>query len=462
MGRDLAVLLSGERIGTLTQTDGGQHEFHYEPGYAGTPLSLSMPTMKQDHYHRLVEPYLLGLLPDNDDVKESIGAEFGVSGRNPFAMLSRIGLDIAGAAQFCDPASVDETLRRPGSVNGITEAQIEARLAELRVDPAGSWIAPTERWSLGGAQAKFALRETATGWAEATGSEPSTHIFKPGVQGFSFQALNEHVCLDTARRLGLDAVRTRFMRFGDEGAIVVARYDRRRDSQGQVTRVHQEDMCQALGVFPHKKYESARGPRAATIVELLGAVSPRQRVDSNLRSFVRALAFNYLIGAPDAHAKNYSVLLAGNDVRLAPLYDVASGFPYETNDKTSGLRQAAMAIGGERTFGYVKQEHWVLFAKETRLDADMVLDEVRDLSARLPDALNDALKSDDVVGPTNPLRERKLLDHVAWNCRSTTDSFSSTTVTSRQTERDHRTRPEQAEPDNRNRTVSAYTRRLPR
>jgi hypothetical protein len=40
--------------------------------------------------------------------------------------------------------------------------------------------------------------------------------------------------------------------------------------------------------------------------------------------FADALIWNWLIAGTDAHAKNYSVLLAGNDIRLAPLYDMSS------------------------------------------------------------------------------------------------------------------------------------------
>ena len=39
-----------------------------------------------------------------------------------------------------------------------------------------------------------------------------------------------------------------------------------------------------------------------------------------------------LIAGTDAHAKNYSLLLAGNQIRLAPLYDIASILPYDDSD----------------------------------------------------------------------------------------------------------------------------------
>ena len=49
-----------------------------------------------------------------------------------------------------------------------------------------------------------------------------------------------------------------------------------------------------------------------------------------VRRFADALAWNWIIGGTDAHAKNYSLLLSGSDVRLAPLYDIASALPYVT------------------------------------------------------------------------------------------------------------------------------------
>ena len=48
----------------------------------------------------------------------------------------------------------------------------------------------------------------------------------------------------------------------------------------------------------------------------------------SVEMFCRALAYNWVIYGPDAHAKNYSLLLSGRVVRLAPLYDISSVTPY--------------------------------------------------------------------------------------------------------------------------------------
>lgn len=66
--------------------------------------------------------------------------------------------------------------------------------------------------------------------------------------------------------------------------------------------------------------------------------------------FVRQLAFNVAIGNADAHAKNYSVLLAGSQVRLAPLYDSLPTYLYPKYDarlamSIDGAQHPADAIG---------------------------------------------------------------------------------------------------------------------
>jgi len=117
-------------------------------------------------------------------------------------------------------------------------------------------------------------------------------------------------------------------------------------SEGSIVRVYQEDLCQALAVYPRRKYESAGGPTAADIARLLRDNSTDG--DADVWEFVQALIFNYLIGAPDAHAKNYSVMHAPGLTRITPMYDVASALPYEADGVTE-LATAAMKIGGQKT-----------------------------------------------------------------------------------------------------------------
>ncbi len=415
--RQLAVLLYGQHVADLEQTQGGQHRLTYHDDPGTTPISLSMPLGGGPFSQRVVGPFLEGLLPERESARESMSREFDVSARNPFALLANMGLDCAGAVQFCAEDEVADVLARSGTLQPITDRDVERRLAELRTNPAASWLAPRERWSLAGAQAKFALRREGDTWCEATGAEPTTHIIKPGVDGFRSQALNEHISLQTARRTGLSAAKSSFERFGSESALIVERYDRRRDRDGHLVRLHQEDMCQATGTYPGDKYESGGGPRAVRIVDLLRASSTRSDRQHNLDAFVDALAFNVLIQAPDAHAKNYSVLLLETIVRLAPLYDVASGLPYDSTNQT-GLRTSAMAIGGRRRFDQIDLDRWRRFAREADLEPDAVTARVVSLAERIPDAMTDAFAAEAEHGDleVGDLRSR-MLDPVAQFCQ---------------------------------------------
>jgi serine/threonine-protein kinase HipA len=161
-----------------------------------------------------------------------------------------------------------------------------------------------------------------------SGRVPTTHILKPPTGEWDGHAENEHFSLHLARAAGLIVPNSTVQHFGDEIAIVVERYDRVR-SGGRWSRIHQEDMCQALGLHPTSKYESDGGLGVRTIAELLRQQSSNPEED--VQSFVDAIAFNRLIAGTDAHAKSYALLLSGSGaVRLAPLYDLASILPYQT------------------------------------------------------------------------------------------------------------------------------------
>lgn len=408
--RSLAVHLYGQRIGTLVQTTGGGHFFTYADAYVeagSTPMSLAMPITASPYGKKRIDPFLEGLLPDNSEVRERWGQKFGVNGRNAFALLEHMGVDCAGAVEFHPDGTGVE---RRAVLERVSERDIAKHLMGLRSDET-AWAVGGERWSLAGAQGKFALSRGVDGhWYEATGAAPSTHIVKPGVSGYRDQVLNEHVCLRTARILGMDAAATEFTTFEDQAALVVTRYDRRRAADGTITRVHQEDMCQALSVYPWRKYEASGGPTAARIASLLWESGSEP--SSDVPAFVRAVAFNYLMGAPDAHAKNYSLLLAGSQVSLAPLYDVASSLPYEPTTADHELDLAAMGIGGEKKFGQVTGAHWGKLARQCRVSADRVRAIVQELATDIPGALEQAFEEHRKAA----LRERMLTrikDHCA-------------------------------------------------
>lgn len=425
MTRELTVLLAGRRAAVLAQRDGGVLELTYDEVYRSTPralpVSLSMPLAEPVHRGAVVRSFCQGLLPDNDLVLERWARDFHVSAGNPFALLSYVGEDCAGAVQFAPHERVAALLAREGSVTPLSEEQVADRLRALRRDPAAWHLAGTGQFSLAGAQAKTALfldpREG--GWADPSGATPTTHILKPAIAGFDEHDLNEHLCLTAARNAGLRTAHSRVLAFGDERAVVVARYDRVPAADGAVVRVHQEDVCQALGLPPTVKYQNEGGPSPEQIIELLRrVVYPAAVAEIEVGRFVDALALNWLIAGTDAHAKNYSLLMAGGQVRLAPLYDVASSLPYE--DMYLPRLRLAMRIGSEYRVEAIAARHWDAFAGKNGLDAHQVRERIDGLAQRLPEAFSVAAADPAVaaLGSGLPGRLVDLIGERADRCRA--------------------------------------------
>jgi serine/threonine-protein kinase HipA len=235
----------------------------------------------------------------------------------------------------------------------------------------------------------------------------TSHILKPAIVGFDDHDLNEHICLSAMRVAGLRAVQTRIERFEDQSAIVVRRYDRL-IQDGRQIRVHQEDLCQALNVHPGNKYQNEGGPGLRDIADLFQRVMPRAVAHAATESFLDALVWNWVIAGTDAHAKNYSLLLAGDQVRLAPFYDVASALPYGIAEQKLRL---AMKFGNDYrvTPG---NSPWKHLATALQLPEDVVRDRAGKVISAVPDAFS-AAAADPAVQALGSSLPQRLVDLIA-------------------------------------------------
>jgi serine/threonine-protein kinase HipA len=411
---ELVALLDGKEVGRVQKDARGRLRFFYDDGWRKAadayPLSLSMPLGSKEYSRSIIEAFLWGLLPDNERVLARWGSKFQVSPRNVFALVSHVGEDCAGAVQFVTPERLDAI--RGGNedkVDWLDEADVAKRLKILREDHA-AWRLPrdTGQFSLAGAQPKTALLWQNNKWGVPSGRIPTTHILKPPTGHFDGHSENEHICLMLARSLGLPTAQSSVMRFKNEIAIVIERYDRQQIGN-DIIRVHQEDICQARGIMPTKKYQNEGGPSAFDIVELLRTYSTDREAD--LQTFIAAIGFNWIIGGTDAHAKNYSLLLSGRRIRLAPLYDIASILPYDEFD----LRKIklAMKIGGEYKLTHIGLREWQKFAREMRVDADEMIERLMAMAKQLPDEVSAASTRARDEGLKNVIIERLATQLVA-------------------------------------------------
>ena len=382
----LAILLDGQIVGTLGAGDGDAADdssFVYSDDYldrgsAAVPLSLSMPLARQHHAVGAIKTWLEGLLPDDADLLRHWQRVTGAASTDPFDLLATpMGLDCAGAVQVCPADGVDAALSRGSSFERLSDADVARQLSDMRQRThVARDVAVPGYFSLAGAQAKIALHRHQGSWHRPHGTAATTHILKPAVFMTQHQAVIEHLSMAAARRLGLPTAHTEVALYGGYDTIIVERYDRRRVGD-HVLRLHQEDLCQALGLAPALRYEQQGGPSLSQVAALLRRHSTSPVED--IADLVDAVAYQWVIGAPDGHAKNFSLLLDRSQVRLAPMYDVCSVLPYVDPDETVGH---AFAIGGSHAVGLAEAvTHWTRFARDIGVPVEPLLGRIRDIAA---------------------------------------------------------------------------------
>ena len=391
---ELRVLINDVVVGMVQQQKSGDLALTYERSWQerddSYPLSISMPLARQTHGDAVVRPFMEGLLPDNNSILDLWAKKFQVSARNPFALLSYMGEDCAGAVQFMRPDRYEAaSSHADGEVEWLTEEGVAERLRDL-VDRGGTGRLAGDRgqFSLAGAQPKMPLLHDGERWGIPSGPTPTTHILKPPAQkDFDGFDINEHFCLRLAKELRLTVAESTLQTFAGQKALAVERYDRLRSSTGRLLRLHQEDACQALAVSPLRKYENEGGPGPAQIVSLL--LRESDDPESDVGAFIDALGLNWVMGGTDAHAKNYSLLLSPGSVRLAPLYDLISVLPYphRVHHREAKL---AMRIDREYYVWRIRRRHWEGLAVRCELDPEPLLERITELIAAVSQGVEHA------------------------------------------------------------------------
>jgi serine/threonine-protein kinase HipA len=387
--RVLDVLLGASTVGRLHEREPGRdYSFEYSEAVAaaGSPrLSVSLPCGRGEFEPADTRPFFEGLLPEGP-IRERIAIDLKVSSSNSFELLARLGRDCAGAVVVLPEG---EGVEATGEVEWLPEDALADLIDRLPANPLGVAGRAKLRLSLAGLQRKAVLirRDDGT-FGKPTAIHPSTHIVKPQYSDSEYADLvhNEHFCMSVAAATGLDVARTAIAAIAGRPCLLVERFDRT-VLDGRVARLHQEDLCQALGVLPGLKYESEGGPGLGAIARLLQAESVRGGAD--VLALVRATILNYVLGNGDAHAKNFALLHA-DGLRLAPLYDIVSTSVYPDIDDS-----LAMAIGDNADPGsldggdlyelaedcqlsYVElSREWVRFAKATLAAAETVAERAR-------------------------------------------------------------------------------------
>ena len=359
-GSRLLIALNGRRVGVLDRSASGAISFVYDPEWLADkqramPVSLSLPLRDERYTGAVVSAYFDNLLPDNDEIRRLVAERVGADGIDAFSLLDKVGRECVGALQFVPDG---EEIIAPGAPEGmpLSDAEVAQIIRDLATAPLGVRTGGERefRISIAGAQEKTALLWR-RGWCLPESTTPTTHILKPQLgelpNGLDMRKSveNEHFCLTLCGELGLEVPRTDVLDFEDVRVLCIERFDRIRTKDGRLLRIPQEDFCQALSVPPTRKYNRDGGPG---ILECLDLLNGSDKPQDDRQAFLKAQLVFWLLGAPDGHAKNFSLFLTpGGRYRMTPLYDVMSVQP---NYAASQIRRRdfrmAMAVGDNRRY----------------------------------------------------------------------------------------------------------------
>ena len=313
--------------------------------------------------------------------RQAAAKAVGVSENNTFALLDRLGGEVAGALKFLPPGEIPKSVDAPWTPMPLDDLALAEVLAELPIRP---MLAGTKglRLSLAGAQSKLPVCVVDGQICLPGPDQPTTHILKPTAPGLEAYTKNEAFVMTLAAKLGLHTapveLRVLDTAKGPTTFLLVERYDRVWEA-GVLRRLHQEDFCQALGVPSIWKYQSEGGPNLKACFGLVRQKSALPGVD--LLSLLDAVIFNVIVGNADAHGKNFSLLHTREGLRLAPFYDLMSTVFYPQLEE--GF---AMKIGDQSAFERLGIRAWQGFAKQAGLSFPFVRARITDLAKRTPEA----------------------------------------------------------------------------
>ena len=389
MAKSLTVWWNGDVVGQLVLNQYGEPEFSYAGDWLARtdakPVSASLPLQPEPFGRRARLPFFEGLLPEASQ-RTVVARVLGISVYNEFRLLEILGGEVAGAIEIWPEEVKYEGFVESSRPRALTENEIIALIDHLPTRPMLAGNENGLRLSLAGAQSKFPVVCTDGKIVLPAPGQPTTHILKPEIEQFEGTTENEAFCMRLGTMIGLDVAGVECRSIGDKRFLLIERYDRQVDEDGDIKRLHQEDFCQALGMTSMHKYASDGGPIFRDCFDLLRRVTTRPARE--VLSFLDATLFNAVIGNADAHAKNFSLLYLADRTELAPLYDLLSTVAYRDLSQ-----HFAMKIGGRRTLEELQSGDFDKFARDIKIRAPFIRQRLGEIANSILEQADEALSS---------------------------------------------------------------------
>ena len=365
MSRKLNVYLCGKKTGVLSEDEQLQLSFQYS-NVNVKPLSVCLPVRTEKYSHTHVYPFFENIIPEGEAFE--ILTKDHVSGNKVYSFLDRFGGDCAGAVAFYENTPANDTGK---NLNEITFEKIAHIIDRLPEDPLLTSLENPPRLSLAGAQSKFAVYKIDNKYYRSDDNHPTTHIIKITNKRFPGLLENELFCMKLAKIMQMDVPDVELKDSLSRPYLEIKRFDRCIEN-GIVSRIHQEDFCQALGIVSNKKYQSGGGPGLRDCKRVIDEFSDNKLAD--ITGFVEWIIFNYFTGNTDAHAKNLSLLHTETGIRLAPFYDLLSTevYPMKLID-----HYTAMLINGKGRYDSAGKNDFLALFEQLGLNAANMMKSIK-------------------------------------------------------------------------------------
>lgn len=387
--RDLSIWLPGRKVGELRPNAEGRVKWVPDEGWEsdGQHPRLGAEVLRQAGPRPPVPGlprWFENLLPEAEsELRRRLCSAHSLRLGQSFALLRILGSDLVGAAQALPSPSVEGDALTAEAEHDTPTADVED------VEPTSA--ATGEGWkfsALAGMQMKFSMSMINQRLAvPAKGSSGFWIVKFPG-EKYPDLALVETVTMTWARHSGfdvpdhfsvpidrLDGIPADWVEGGCD-AFAVKRFDRREDG----SKIHQEDLCQAINLDPSNKYGNET-PRVTFdgalrfVTDVCGEPSGRE--------MARRLGFAIASGNTDAHLKNWSLSWGDrNRPTLTPCYDLVATITWANRFGWArrGGPLLALRTGEQRLFAKIDEKALAVLAKKS--DQAWAPEEVREGIAR--------------------------------------------------------------------------------
>ncbi len=290
-------------------------------------ISLSLPLAPGVHDDQTSRAFFKNLLNENDQLNQLLRRE-GMQRSDIVGILTFLGADCPGALS-CLPTG-SPSVKRPGNLAEDYDVIDDATLHDLIKRLAAGRPLPVELRDpspVAGFRRKLSLAVTLDGRfavPKAGRGVPTTHILKIPDPGHPGEAQQEAAAGSLAAQCGFSVAVPIADTVEGQDILLISRFDRVQTRDGLVTRLHQEDFAQALGLDDDLKYERRAFGSNRFDAAAIATVLDRTEAPARAREqFLKTTLFNLMIGNTDNHAKNHALLYPfGHAPSLAPLYDM--------------------------------------------------------------------------------------------------------------------------------------------